>query len=256
MNLSVITINFNNADGLKLTMDSVAEQTAKGFEHIIIDGKSNDGSLDIIKSYSYSNLSFIHEEDHGIYNAMNKGVKLAKGKYLLFLNSGDYLSNANILNEISSCFENGFDLIIGNIKTVKDQTEAIVSPPKTINLDYLLTNSLPHPATFYKAHLFEKYGLYNEENKIISDWEFNLKLFVLGSIQYQLVDNIVSVFDLSGISSSAENKAKMQDEGEAAIYRIFGNLVGDFIISNLRNREYKPGKRKKITNFIKGLYKS
>ena len=78
-------------------MDSVAEQTAKGFEHIIIDGKSTDGSLDIIKSYSYSNLSFIHEEDHGIYNAMNKGLRLATGDYIAFLNGDEIYAHNHVI---------------------------------------------------------------------------------------------------------------------------------------------------------------
>ena len=100
MFLSIITINRNNAVGLKKTLESVASQTCRDFEHIIIDGASTDGSVDVINDYVAStagkNVSYwISEPDSGVYNAMNKGIKKAIGDYCLFLNSGDWLFNSD-----------------------------------------------------------------------------------------------------------------------------------------------------------------
>ena len=106
MKLSIITINKDNAEGLQKTLDSVACQTWHDFEHIIVDGASADSSVDIIRNYAADVHSYpvkwLSEPDTGIYNAMNKGIRLANGEYCLFLNSGDYLYNFNVLNEVFS----------------------------------------------------------------------------------------------------------------------------------------------------------
>ena len=100
MKLSIITINYNNKNGLQKTIDSVISQTFKDFEWIIIDGGSTDGSKELIEKYSQHITYWVSEPDKGIYNAMNKGIKVAKGEYLFFLNSGDYLVQPNTINQI------------------------------------------------------------------------------------------------------------------------------------------------------------
>ena len=101
MKLSIITINRNNAAGLEKTLQSVAAQTFKEFEYIVVDGASTDGSVEVIKKYEskFAHLKWVSEPDKGIYNAMNKGIKVAKGEYLLFLNSGDWLCNESIIQD-------------------------------------------------------------------------------------------------------------------------------------------------------------
>ncbi|MFT4805390.1 MAG: glycosyltransferase involved in cell wall biosynthesis, partial [Psychroserpens sp.] len=100
MKLSIITINFNNAVGLKKTIESVVNQTSNDFEYIVIDGGSNDGSVDVIKEYEAKVSYWVSEVDKGIYHAMNKGILLAKGDYLEFLNSGDILVNETVIQKI------------------------------------------------------------------------------------------------------------------------------------------------------------
>ncbi|WP_299367900.1 glycosyltransferase family 2 protein [Winogradskyella sp.] len=253
--LSIITINYNNTDGLRETMKSVMSQTWKDFEHIVIDGGSTDSSVEVIQSFSYDHLIWISEPDHGIYNAMNKGIKKASGKYLLFLNSGDVLSGSEVLSKISSDLKNDYDLVIGSIKTVKEAIDKIIKPPSIITLKYLLTNSLPHPSTFYKNELFEIYGMYNEQNKIVSDWEFNLKLFASTEVNYKIVEYIVSVFDLSGISSSTSNRDVMREEGKRAVRAIYGELTAEYILNTLERKTYKSSKKKKLLALLNKLYK-
>ena len=100
MTLSIITINFNNVAGLKRTVDSVLHQTADDFEYIIIDGASTDGSREFIESCSSKLAYWVSEKDNGVYHAMNKGIGHARGDYLLFLNSGDYLNDAEVLARV------------------------------------------------------------------------------------------------------------------------------------------------------------
>ena len=119
MKLSIITINYNNAAGLKKTLDSVAMQTSIDFEHIIVDGASTDDSVEVIRTYSQSpianrrKIQWISEPDTGIYNAMNKGVRMANGEYTLMLNSGDYLVDENVISSIMLILD-GTDIVQGN----------------------------------------------------------------------------------------------------------------------------------------------
>ncbi len=105
MLLSIITINYNDKFGLERTIKSVQEQTFTNFEHIIIDGGSTDGSKEVIEANKNSFSYWVSEPDKGIYNAMNKGIKEAKGEYLFFLNSGDHLNGQNALDKIHVSFK-------------------------------------------------------------------------------------------------------------------------------------------------------
>ncbi|MEP7170167.1 MAG: glycosyltransferase, partial [Bacteroidota bacterium] len=99
---SIITVNLNNAAGLKKTIESVVTQTFNDVEYIIIDGASTDGSKEVIKNYETKISYWVSEKDTGIYNAMNKAIKKAKAEYCLFLNSGDSLTNKKVLNDVSN----------------------------------------------------------------------------------------------------------------------------------------------------------
>ena len=114
MTLSIITVNLNNRDGLLRTIESVISQTFKDFEWIVIDGGSTDGSKELIEQYADHFAYWVSEPDTGIYNAMNKGIKMAKGEYMQFLNSGDFLRSSTILYDVFSIMPKA-DIIYGNI---------------------------------------------------------------------------------------------------------------------------------------------
>jgi glycosyltransferase involved in cell wall biosynthesis len=153
--LSIITINYNNAAGLKNTLDSVAKQTYTEFEHIIVDGASTDGSVNEIIVYSQSSIAnrhkitWISEPDTGIYNAMNKGVRMAQGEYTLMLNSGDYLEDNRVIENIIPLLD-GTDIIQGNVISIINDVEVVNRGYGKSNISFLdaMGGKFLHKASF------------------------------------------------------------------------------------------------------------
>lgn len=199
--LSVITINYNDAQGLKKTMDSVVNQTLKGFEYLVIDGGSTDESPTLIEAYKPNIAYSVSENDTGIYNAMNKGIKAAKGKYLLFLNSGDYLVAPTVFENVLDSFTSDADFICGHLYYEQSGKAVVKEHPENMTFSYLVSKTVYHPSTFIKRTLFEQYGLYNENNKIVSDWEFFFKALGLNGASYKKLHHTITHFDMNGISS-------------------------------------------------------
>ena len=218
MKLSIITINLNNAEGLRKTIESVVSQTFTDYEYIVIDGASSDGSVDIIKQYVDKITYWVSEPDNGIFNAMNKGILKATGEYILFLNSGDWFVDKNVVKDFCESNFNE-DVISGNI--ILNHNEIWKTPLKE-DLDFAIfyEATLPHPATFIKKELFNTFGSYNENNKIVSDWEFFLKCLVVKNATYNHFDRIISFFDLNGISSQPEISVDIENERES-VYKTY-----------------------------------
>lgn len=220
MKLSIITINYNNLIGLRKTMESVFAQTYCDFEYIIVDGASTDGSkeyLDTIQAdyntrsltNKLPNLQIVSESDTGIYNAMNKGIRLAHGEYLLFLNSGDYFYNGFIAENF--CKNNQIaDIYAG--KVVEEGTHRkIAYLRKKVTLWGLFYSSVPHQGTFIKRSLFQQIGMYSEDLKVLSDYEFLLKA-ILNDVPFELCDIIISYVEPGGISSTQIEKMKVEQQ--------------------------------------------
>ena len=128
---TIVTIVYNDKVGIDKTIQSVINQTFLDFEYIIIDGASNDGTIDIIKNYKNDIDIFVSEPDKGIYDAMNKGIKLARGKWINFMNSGDVFFNNQVLENLNKLNDNGYDAMYGSCKKVYDNgVEKIVEPKK------------------------------------------------------------------------------------------------------------------------------
>lgn len=216
MKLSIITINYNNAEGLRKTLASVAAQTYADIEHIIIDGGSTDGSVDIIRDYSQSPIAnsheirWISEKDKGIYNAMNKGILMATGEYIQILNSGDILFDANVtqqmierLNQISSQREEMIGILYGNMTKVNAAGQVVGKSGYTeYSLRQFYGSTLNHDCAYIRKDLFEEYGLYDEQLKIVSDWKWYLQAIGLGKVKPEYVDIDVTIFDDGGISET------------------------------------------------------
>lgn len=235
MKLSIITINYNDAAGLKKTLDSVAMQTCANFEHIIVDGASTDGSVDIICRYADSQdirrqgneatrqVVWFSEPDTGIYNAMNKGIRMACGEYLLFLNSGDVLVDENVVYDfiVSDKRE---DIVAGGTSLGVDE-RLPKYPPEVLTYELFVTDSLMHAATFIRRELFEQYGLYNEQHRIVSDWEFFVKVLVNNNCTYTTIDRLISLFDTTGISNQSSHSTLHEQERREVINRYMPRLV-------------------------------
>lgn len=209
--LTIITINKNNAGGLSRTLESIWEQQSfNDFEHIVIDGESCDESVDIIKKYDKKLSYWVSEPDRGIYNAMNKGIAMAKGDYLLFLNSGDWLE----YDILTSVFKTNFveDIVYADLYFFRNDGDIELSSyPDKISLSFILSHSLGHPSTFIKRDLF-KYMVYEEKYKIISDWVFFVKQILFYNCTTKHLNLATTYFNVYGISSDPQNKALILQE--------------------------------------------
>lgn len=267
--ISIITVNYNNAIGLKKTIASVIAQSYSNLEYIIVDGNSTDESKNIISLFSEENpdINWISEDDTGIYNAMNKGIDIATGEFLLFLNSGDYLNGKTIVEEAISLFDNnspikGCDLVL-DTKSEKVRK----SHPESISFSYLLSKTIYHPSTFIERNLFEVYGKYNEKNRIVSDWEFFFKTIGLNSIKFQRITIPLTCFDMTGISSKSDNLSIIISEKEQVLKSYLSSMdtgtIDSFLFGQFKNPskrikylskiESRPLARKIATGFLKLL---
>lgn len=212
MLISVITVNLNNASGIESTIKSVINQTNKNYEYLIIDGKSTDRSVEVIKYYDSHIHYWVSEPDYGIYHAMNKGIHNAKAEYLIFLNSGDCFFSSEVLEEFASSNPDQ-DVISGDILIeYSDSHKKLKKSPDSITAKYLINDYLPHGATFIKRSFIEKCGPYNENYRIISDWEFFLRAFLIYNASYLHFNKCISIFKTNGISCREENAEIIQKE--------------------------------------------
>lgn len=211
--LTIITINYNNASGLQKTMESVLTQTCKDFEYIVIDGASTDGSVEFLQTFKLSNfqtLNLISEPDNGIYHAMNKGIKRAKGDYIQFLNSGDCLVDErvveDVLNELPDC-----DIFVGNVINIRpDGSKRYNKNKKEVSLLTFYRGTIQHTSAFIRRSLFDKFGLYDENLKIVSDWKWYMQVTGLNKADVRFTDRYISLFDMTGISSTQLDKDKAE----------------------------------------------
>lgn len=222
MKLSIITINYNNAEGLERTLNSVLTQSYKEIEHIIIDGGSTDGSVEVIKDYVNQlknedrrlKIDWVSEKDKGIYNAMNKGIKRASGEYIQILNSGDILAAPDVTERMCTelarleigdrTLENGVEILYGNMIKQWPDGKRLVDKCEAGNLSMLsfYHGTLNHDSAYIRRDLFEQFGLYDEKLKIVSDWKWYLQVIPLGGTTPVYVDIDVTIFDMTGVSES------------------------------------------------------
>ena len=226
MKLSIITVNLNNKDGLQKTIDSIISQTFKDFEWIVIDGGSTDGSKELIEMYSEYISYWVSEPDKGIYNAMNKGIRVAKGEYLQFLNSGDSLYSHDVLSLVFSSGPTE-DIILGNIISDGKIIRGIGSRHSISLLDFYYSSVL-HPSSYSKRDLFERYGYFDETLKICSDWKFFILAMILHNASVRYIDKTLVNFDSSGISSKVENVQRIRTEKT----KVLKELIPERILSN------------------------
>jgi len=194
---SIIVPTLNSSKTIGSCLDSILNQTFNDFEILIMDGLSNDNTLAIIETSKDSRIRIYSAKDKGIYDAMNKGINLAKGEWLYFLGSDDYLFY-NALEKVFFAAEKNekIDLIYGNILLEGDEL------PKKLKIKKydIIRGTICHQAIFYKANLFEKLGMYSNKYLYISDWIFNVKVF-LSSSKVKYINFTIAVFGTNGESN-------------------------------------------------------
>lgn len=201
--LSIITVCFNEKN-IATTCESVVRQTWQNFEWLIIDGGSTDGTLDTLEQYRDHISVFISEKDKGIYNAMNKGIAHAKGEYVIFLNGGDYFLDPFSLERLFTYEDWQEDIVCcdalflkeGGIPLLKEFGKAFPLKP-----EFFISDSFAHQATIIRRDLFTRYGSYNENRRIVSDWEKWIEFIVVHHASCRHFDRILSIHNYTGISS-------------------------------------------------------
>lgn len=233
MKISIITINYNDAHGLEKTLESIAPHKTESIEHIIIDGGSTDTSLDVILHHKSQIDFYLSETDKGIYNGMNKGIKKAKGEYLLFINSGDVMKRDVDFSKMLNYLDSGVDILYFDLEFIDPSSNFQLVKRYTDQLDfkYFCGDTLPHPASFIKRELFEKYGGYREDLTIVSDWAFYMDAIIKYGCSYKRVEECFSTFYLDGISSKPENIANIRSDQAKHIaenYPVYFSLYKDW----------------------------
>ena len=230
MKLSIITVNYNDRNGLQKTIDSVVSQTFQDFEWIIVDGGSTDGSKELIEQYQDHFSYWCSEPDKGVYNAMNKGIVHTKGEYLNFMNSGDCFTSDRVLEEVfkKDCEA---DILYGNVVTLKGNkynTLKAIHSDRIKGID-LISSTICHQAAFIRRNLFYKYGLYDEKLKIVSDWKFFFEVILFHKCSVKYLNLDVVNYDLNGMSSV--NTDKLEEER----LKVLCELLPDFVVEDYMN---------------------
>jgi glycosyltransferase involved in cell wall biosynthesis len=206
LKISLITVTYNSAATIKATIESVAMQDYSHIEYIIIDGNSTDGTQQIITSYGSLVHKFISEPDNGMYDAINKGIKLAGGEVIGLLNSDDFFASEKSVSIIAQAFlENSIDAIYANIAFVKpgNLSQVVRSySSKKFKVSKFKYGYMPaHPSFYVKKDCFEKYGLYKLDYKIAADYELVMRFMLKHKIKTLYIDQLLVYMQTGGLSN-------------------------------------------------------
>jgi glycosyltransferase involved in cell wall biosynthesis len=209
--ISIITVSLNSAHTIERTILSVLGQRGCDFEYIIIDGGSDDGTVDIIKKYENRLAYWVSEPDGGIYDAMNKGVGVATGEIVAFLNSDDYYLETDCLQRMTALFvaDPTMDIIAGRMVVI-DENDLIIGYSINRELETLCYKmAFAHPATFVKRYLFDRIGRFRTEYRIAADYDWLLRAYHC-HCRIMTIDDVLVSFSFTGVSST--NKSLMAKE--------------------------------------------
>ena len=226
--VTVITVNLNNLEGLKRTAESVIAQTSRDFEYIVIDGGSTDGSREYIAQLPRVDY-WVSEPDKGIYNAMNKAVRVAQGDYCIFMNSGDAFFAPEVLDQVVPRL-NGGDFYVGQPMLMRDDQMVRGHMPDTMTLEFLLEDSINHQCTFTRTAILKE-SPYNENRRIVADWERFFKEWLFRGRSYHPLDITVAYSFLDGISSTNLETSRKEKAG------VIASLVPKDMLEGLRREE-------------------
>jgi len=219
--ISVITICRNEINGIQRTIDSVLNQTFRNFEYLVIDGNSSDGTKELVQKHADKLAYFVSEVDSGIYNAMNKALKKAKGEYVIFINGGDSLATDDVFEKIFNNPDNSADIIYGDMWIEQDGKIILGLSPEKVTLGHLFYSTLWHPVSFIKLILFKKFGFYDETLKIVADYDFFLNVIGKNKVSSQKVHLPISRFNTKGVGSDPMNKDKIESERKISQKKYF-----------------------------------
>lgn len=207
MKVSIITINYNNADGLMRTLTSIHNQRCQEYEMVIVDGGSQDASKTVIENYvkKHPETKWVSEKDKGIYNAMNKGTRMSSGDYCIFMNSGDCFDNVDSLTDSIPYLDGETEIISGSARFDKYIREA--PNPEELSLTFFIRDAMNHQSTYIKRQLLLTCP-YNEKRRIVGDTEFFFQSMILNNATYKKIPVCVSLCEPAGESGDLQCSLK------------------------------------------------
>lgn len=222
--VSVITVTYNALDGLRRTVKSVIGQQFDNYEFIVVDGAGADGTADYLRAEATGVTRWVSEPDGGIYEAMNKGVRMAQGEYCIFMNAGDCFVDDGVLASVFP-FLDGTDLVIGNQIHVNEQgmMDDYTPAKGSFNLTNLLQSAVKHQSTFIRRSVLISHP-YDESLRLVSDWKFFLELFLEGAVSYKTVDVNVCFFFGGGATDKNRELGKKERLDVLSAYPEFKSI--------------------------------
>lgn len=232
--ISIITVCYNDREGLRRTMDSVAQQTAKrgaDYEFIVIDGASTDGGAELLKSRSHEVDTLVSEPDQGIYDAMNKGIALARGTFCNFMNAGDTFADPDTVARVAAQLADK-DYYMGHQLNLPPHKK-IGRAPLQISALHLAITPLSHQSTFIRTALL-KARPYQVKYRILADWEQEVYELILQNRTYERLDFTVAHFDTTGLSAQAGRDGRFEEEHQKIMDAHFGPRLAQALIGRDR----------------------
>lgn len=250
MKLSVITVSYNAAGVIEDTILSVISQNYDSYEYIVVDGASSDGTIEIVRNY-YSKIKHVlSEPDSGIYEAMNKGVKLACGDYCIFMNAGDRFVNDSVLSAVSQFLDGSYDYVLGNEVGIDDKGKIkhYKHSRKAITPYNLMWSSVSHQASFIKRSLLLD-DPYDETLKLVSDWKFALKNLILHPHPYLEINIDVCFFLIGGLTNTCNERGRLERKA------VLEELLDPAQYNRVTSSEYEVSFINKVRNKLLFYFK-
>ncbi|HPF12444.1 MAG TPA: glycosyltransferase family 2 protein [Flavobacteriaceae bacterium] len=259
MKISIITINYNDREGLKNTIESVVNQTYTNIEYVVIDGGSTDGGKAIIEHYKDRFHYWVSEPDQGIYDAMNKGLDHITGDYVLFLNSGDILYESKTIHNFV-LYNRTEDLVCGDViirENGKEPKKKIM--PDTLTFDNTLKFIVTHQAIFHKGYLFKE-KRFDRKYALIADWVFYNEALLFENATYFHLDLCIVYYDGNGITSNKKIGRKLKEERIAYINEMLPRYLEPRVGKKIEISVCLPKKswyqqnKRRIQNKVKNIF--
>lgn len=256
--ITIITAVYNRVDKIEQCINSVINQTYDNVEYIVIDGGSTDGTVDAIKKYNDKISYWCSEQDKGIYDAWNKGIKYATGDYINFVGSDDAIYSNDTIEKIALYLDDNVDVLAGNVMRVNEKSgfEFLQNNNHLLRKESYKGGCIVTQGTFIKRSLYDKYK-FDTSYEVAADYKFFLQYYYDKSIKIKFVDDIIQYFSDGGISSADLDFVRNEDN---RIYKELG--LNELINCHLKSREVDPKYKVKaickkigIFDFIQRVYR-